>query len=140
MTQEYYRLLDHTADLGVEFFGSTPEQLFANAAHGLAELLCEPETIQPARSLMMAIDGEDWPDLMVNWLRELLFIWNGRRGLWLSPAIDSLTPNRLEVEIRLDSYDPDRHRIRREIKAVTYHDIQVTHGDDGWKAKVIFDV
>jgi len=42
--------------------------------------------------------------------------------------------------VGVDDYCPGRHVLKHEIKAVTYHQIQVSETESGWEARVIFDV
>ena len=86
------------------------------------------------------VSGDDWSDLMVNWLREILFLWNGKELLVKAAQILSLSENNISAKVTLDPYDPDCHTIKTEIKAVTYHQIQVNSGSAGWEARIIFDV
>ncbi len=140
MNVTYYRLLDHTADLGVEITGRTPADLFANAARTLGELICEPQSVQPRNERRVEAEGEDWADLMVNWMRELLYLWNGGQQLWTGARIETLTAEYVRAYVALDDYDPERHAILHDIKAVTYHAIEVSPTRGGWRASVIFDV
>jgi SHS2 domain-containing protein len=86
------------------------------------------------------VSGDDWPDLMVNWLREVLFFWSGKEKLVKKALILSLSENELTAKIDFDPYVPGHNVIKAEIKAVTYHQIHVGSGPSGWEAKVIFDV
>jgi SHS2 domain-containing protein len=86
------------------------------------------------------IEGADWPDLLVNWLRELLYLWNGERELLCEVAIASISENWLQALVTSVPFDPQRHDIRNEIKAVTYHQVDVGQKDGGWVARVYFDV
>ena len=88
----------------------------------------------------MEVSGEDWADLMINWLREILYLWNGKERLVKSADITSLSETRLTAQVPFDPYDPDRHVIKTEIKAVTYHQIQVKRTPSGWTARIIFDI
>lgn len=135
-----YRRIDHTADLGIEIYGLAPAALFENAALALFDQIIDPAGVKGARKGHLTIHGRDWPDLMVNWLRELLFFWNGKERLVKKAEILSITGKRLSAGIAYDSYDPGQHTIITEIKAVTYHQIRVEEGPYGWKATVIFDV
>jgi len=40
----------------------------------------------------------------------------------------------------LNSLDTEHHKVKREIKAVTYHQIFVDKVNDGWQARIIFDI
>ena len=135
-----YRLIDHTADFGVQVFGADAKELFSNAALAMFDLITEVESLKELNSMDISISGEDWPDLMINWLRELLFLWNGKELLVKKADITTLSENNLSAKVYFDPYDPDRHVINIEVKAVTYHQIQVTSGSSGWEARVIFDV
>ena len=135
-----YRLIDHTADFGIHVFGTDPAELFANAAFATFDMLTEIDSLESLKTTNLKITGDDWPDLMVNWLRELLYLWNGKELLVKHTHILALSQNELSANVELDPFDPDRHEIKIEIKAVTYHQIQVGRGSEGWEAKVIFDV
>lgn len=135
-----YELIDHTADFGIHVFGSDSTDLFANAALAMFDLVAEMDTVEGRDAHAVHIAGADWPDLMVNWLRELLYFWSGRGLLVKAVDIPSISENKISARVWADPYDPDRHVVKTEIKAVTYHQIQVESGPSGWEAKIIFDV
>ena len=135
-----YRLIDHTADFGMQVFGSDSQELFSNAALALFDVITEMDVLKGRNSCNITASGEDWPDLMINWLREVLYLWNGKEMLVKSVQILSLSENNISAKIYFDAYMPDRHIIKTEIKAVTYHQIQVKSSPSGWKARVIFDI
>ncbi len=135
-----YRLIDHTADFGLEIFGSDETALFEEAAVALFELVTDSTALTAELSRDIEVTGEDWPDLMVNWLRELLYIFNGEEQIVCRAAINDIKETHLQATIDSEPFDPQRHEIRNEIKAVTYHQIEVGPVDDGWRARVIFDV
>ena len=135
-----YRLIDHTADFGMQVFGSDSQELFTNAALALFDVITDMDVLEGRNSCNITASGEDWPDLMINWLREVLYLWNGKEMLVKSVQILSLSENNISAKIYFDAYMPDRHIIKTEIKAVTYHQIQVKSSPSGWKARVIFDI
>lgn len=135
-----YRLIDHTADFGIQVFGADVKELFVNAAQAMFDQIVDTDTIKGLEETNIRVAGTDWPDLMVNWLRELLFLWNGREMLVKTSAVLSLSEYCLSATVNFDPYNPDHHVINSEIKAVTYHQIEVTDGATGWESKIIFDV
>lgn len=135
-----YHLIDHTADIGIQVFGSDSQELFINAALALFDVITEMDVLKGRDSCNITASGEDWPDLMINWLREVLYLWNGKERLVKSVQILSLSENKISAKIYFDAYKPDRHIIKTEIKAVTYHQIQVKSSPSGWKAQIIFDI
>jgi len=135
-----YNLIDHTADFGIHVFGSDSKELFANAAWAMFDIITEIDQLKGLDSCNIEVSGYDWPDLMVNWLREVLYLWNGRELLVKSFHIISLSENNLSVRVNFDPFNSDRHIIKTEIKAVTYHQIQVNSSPSGWEAMIIFDI
>jgi len=135
-----YHLIDHTADFGIQVFGSDSKELFTNAALALFDVITEMDVLKGRDSCSITASGEDWSDLMINWLREILYLWNGREMLVKSVQILFLSENKISAKIYFDAYKPDRHIIKTEIKAVTYHQIQVKSSPSGWKAQIIFDI
>ncbi len=77
---------------------------------------------------------------MINWLRELLYLWVGKKHLVKSVNVVLISEHKIASKVVLDNYNPEQHPVKREIKAVTYHQIQVEGRPDGWEAKIIFDV
>lgn len=135
-----YRLIDHTADFGIQVFGADLPALFGNAAQAVFSLITDIHRLRPTSTAALRLTGADWPDLMVNWLRELLYLWNGEQRLVAATHIRSLSEFELLADLDLDVFDPLRHVIHMEIKAVTYHQIQVHADPGGWQAQIIFDI
>ena len=135
-----YRLIDHTADFGIHVFGVDPKDLFTNAAHAMFNQIVDVAALKGSGEHNLDITGNDWPDLMVNWLRELLYLWTGKEMLIKTVDMLSISEYQLSAKLHFDTFDPNRHEIKNEIKAVTYHQIQVESRPAGWEAKIIFDV
>lgn len=135
-----YRFIDHTADFGLEIFGIDECDLFVQAAGALTDLITDPHALQGRQLRILEVSGDDWADLMVNWLRELLYLWNGEDQLVCNVTLESLEQTYLKAKVTTDTYRSDVHPVRNEIKAVTYHQIEVGPQKAGWRAKVIFDI
>jgi SHS2 domain-containing protein len=137
-----YVMFDHTADIGIEIYGRTKKELFTNAARALYEVMIEiKEPLQKKRyRKKVSIEGADAADLLVNFLRELLYLFNGKRLVPVSCAITGMAARRLSATLAVVRFSPQVHTVRTEIKAVTYHGLVVERGKKGWRAKVIFDV
>lgn len=136
-----YRIFDHTADLGVEVTGATPEELYAGAACALFDLLTDLRSVRPGRPRKIVVAGENPSDLLVNFLREILYAWNGEGFLMKSCVVRRVTSTRIEAVLEGEGFDPARHRILREIKAVTYHQSEVRRTPEGgYLARMVFDV
>ncbi|MCX5827228.1 MAG: archease [Deltaproteobacteria bacterium] len=170
-----YRILNHTADIGVEVHGATLADLFSQAASALVDLLTDRNALTVETERMIRVEGADLEDLWINYLREILYLFNGENFLLKDiPEITfnaptniqhSGTPNptethnlsnlkeininnargkaaelSLEASLRGAFYNPQRHTIKTEIKAVTYHHAEVKQTPEGWQGVFIVDV
>jgi len=135
-----YMLFDHTADLGVEVYGKTVNELFANAAFAVFDILADLSHVSPTVERKVVVDGDGWEDLLVNYLREILYMYNGEGLLLKEFSVLDIDPRHLEGKVAGEPFDPAKHRMNTEIKAVTYHQATVREAPKEWTARVIFDV
>jgi len=139
-TQLPYQIIDHTADLGIIVEGTDEENLFIRAAYAMMDLMVKGNFSRKTVIKDVSLQGEDFPDLMVKWLGEILYLFEGDKLIVNSIEIKSISPIKLESMLTLTSFEPEHHQVIREIKAVTYHQISVEKVNDGWQARVIFDI
>ena len=135
-----YETFDHTADIGIRAFGRTVEEVFVHAAEALFEVLTDLDSIRGHLTREVEINGSDREDLFVRWLGELLYLCEGEGYLFREFSIFHLTPTSLKAGARGERFDPSRHEFKTEIKAVTYHQVEVAQKDGIWVGKVIFDI
>ena len=135
-----YQIIDHTADLGIIVEGTDEKNLFIRAAYAMTDLMVKGNFSRKTVIKDVSLRGEDFPDLMVRWLGEILYLFEGDKLIVNSIEIKSISPIKLESMLTLTSFEPEHHQVIREIKAVTYHQISVEKVNDGWQARVIFDI
>ncbi len=135
-----FEVFEHTADVGLRMRAPRLEELFVDAARGLTALLVEnPEAVEPRMSweCHLQADQRDW--LLFDWLNELLYQFDVHHRL-LARCSVRLEGTQLHAFCEGETIDPARHRLDHEVKAVTYHDLQLTESPDGWMAEVILDI
>jgi SHS2 domain-containing protein len=135
-----YVILNHTADLGLLVTGRTIEDVFANAAAALTDLMIGTNAVKQITRRGLDVDGIDRDDLWVNFLREILSLLTSKTYAVKSCQILRMEANQLTAELRGEPYDVVRHVVKTEIKAITYHQAVVRRTRDGWEGKVICDV
>jgi len=138
----HYTLFDHTADIGVEVTGRTRKALFVNAAQTLFDVMIESKTGEVAKKQQkkIAVEGTDVADLLINFLRELLYLFNGEKFITGGCEIIKFTNQELQARLKGESFDSKKHLIKTEIKAVTYSGLTVEKEKAGWRVRIIFDV
>ena len=124
--QSHYTLLDHTADLRIHVSGTDPADLFKNAGLALFDLITRSDQLRPGGVIEINITGDDPADLMVNYLRELLYLWTGQEKLVNLVDIVHISDTAVSAQVSTDHYRPEHHEMLHEIKAVTYHQIDVS--------------
>ena len=136
-----YKLIDHTADLGIEVTGRTKRELFTKAALSLMDIVVEGKGTPVGRKeKALTVEGSDPADLLINFLREILYLFNGEALIIGTCEITKCGNKTLDARLWLEPCDKKKHVMKTEIKAVTYHGLSVERTKSGWKAKIIFDV
>jgi SHS2 domain-containing protein len=133
-----YELIEHTADVGVKAYGKTVAEAFEHVAEGMFDIITDESTIDPVGQYDIRLEAPDLEQLLVDWLSQLLFL-NGAQNLVFGKFQVTLTGNRLSAQIFGEKYDTKKHRMGVEIKAVTYHMLQVSEKDPIF-AQVLFDI
>jgi SHS2 domain-containing protein len=135
-----YQAFDHTADLGLAITGAGEEELFANAAIAVFDIITDLDRVEAREIRRIAVEGDGREDILINFLREILYLYNGEHWLLKELRIVRMSEKSLEAEALGEPLDERKHEICKEIKAVTYHQAQVRQTPAGWTARVIFDV
>jgi len=138
--QTGFTFLNHTADMGIRVIAPTLVDLFETAAQAMMEIMLKQRPPGNTSPLRLSVDGEDLPDLMVRWLGEILYILEGEERVVMDVDIDGVSPTRIDAIVHTVPFDPELHDITTEIKAVTYHQIDVSQRGGDWEATVIFDL
>lgn len=134
-----WRLIDHTADVRVEVHGATLEDLFINAAKALTSLLTSDLSGSSEDELNISTQGDDKEELLVAWLREILF-QNQVHGFILS-HISQIQVSNIRCEAcLLGRLRKPNEELEMEIKAVTYHDLTIDQTSEGFVAQIVFDI
>jgi SHS2 domain-containing protein len=135
-----YKTLDHTADIGIEVWGKTKKKALANTVEAMFDLLVDSNNVSEVQIKQLTITGADIDDMLINLLREALYIFHSQA--WLCKKCEILELNKQKIVARFsgEPYDVKKHQLKMEIKAVTYHTLKIERVDKGWRARVIFDV
>lgn len=139
-TPSWLREIDHTGDIGIEVTAPNRPHLFERAAWGLFSVLTDPPSVEPREAHAVTVEGTDPVDLMVKWLSELNFLHVTQHVLFSKFTIDELEDTRLAATVWGEPIDRERHTVYTEVKAITYHQLEIEETDDGWCVQIIFDM
>ena len=135
-----FRTIEHTADIGIEVEADNLSELFEGVAAAMFSLMVDPDTVRQTVERELSLESGDLEELLFMWLNELLFVLYAEGLLFSGFKVKDIGEDRLVATATGEKLDPQRHRLDEEIKAATYHEMMVERRDDGWKARVIFDV
>jgi len=132
-----YETLEHTADILVKCTGKTMEECFENAAYALFDQMVNADTIEHTMGFSFDIEEEDIEDRLYAFLSELLFMMDADSAV-MSKFIVKFDGSRLSCEAYGEQLDLSKHMPRTEIKAITYHMMNID--PKGPSLTVLFDV
>jgi len=134
-----FQLLEHTADIGVAARGKSLAELFCAAAQGVRHLLTSSRCSSEL-TCDIELTCNDLEELLVSWLQEILYLFEAERFLPAEFTIRSVSTKHLTATVHGCRFDPERHQLEREIKAVTYHRLRVDCSDGMWQADIYLDL
>ncbi len=139
-TGKSFEFIDHTADVGIIAYGTEIKQVFANAALALFSLITELENIREELKYDVEVVSEDRESLLVEWLNELIYLFDAEHVLLKNFDVQSLSSTRLKATCYGEKIDPSRHKLKTGVKAATYHMLRIDKDNKGYKAQIIFDI
>src|ERR671923_2002085 len=135
-----YRITPRQSELAVKVVGSSQADLFANSAFALFDVMTDVDKIEVKDRLPLEVEGADRDDLMVNWMRELLYLYQGSGYLLREFDIREAKDTLVKAEVCGEKIDPDRHEIRKEIHGIAYHQSRMQKTGDQWTAQLTFEI
>jgi SHS2 domain-containing protein len=135
-----FEILDHPADIGFRAFGGTLAELFANAAVAMLSIACEMEDVAARLEYQLSATGTDYESLLVNWLSEVLYWFDGKRIALREFYVTELESQSIRAIARGEPRDSTRHLSKLIVKAVTWHQLKIARAGDGWMAEVYLDI
>ncbi len=138
--EKKYRTVNRPSELLVKVSGKTQAELFANSAFALFDLMTDVEKIELKENLPLEVEGVDRDDLMVNWMRELLYLFQGSGYLLREFQVHEVKEDYVRGEVGGEKYDPDRHEIQRDIRSIAFQQSRIEKTGGQWIAQVIFEL
>jgi SHS2 domain-containing protein len=135
-----WETFEHDADVGLVVRGRDGPELFAQAGLALFDLVCELDAVEERRCYELSGEAGGVEGLLVDWLNDLVFLFEGEGLVCRRFAFPLWTPTAYRAEAFGEPVDPARHAPRDLVKAATYHGLSVRTGEAGLEAKVILDV
>ena len=138
-----FEIIGHTADIGLIAYGKNKEEVFINAAKGMFEIIVGgTKNLKENFYDKIKLEADDLEGLLFAWLNELLYIGETRLVILNKFQIKQLSDFQIKAEVGGMKINPPSVKIKKEIKAVTYHRLEIKKDEESglWRAQVIFDI
>jgi SHS2 domain-containing protein len=134
-----FEIFDHTADVGILAYGADIKEAFVNSARALFSLITELDNITEVLYRDIELTAPDIESLLVEWLNELIYLFDTENILFKKFDITSLSHTQLKVRNYGEQVDTSKHELKTGVKAATYHMLKVDRGDR-YQVQVLFDL
>jgi SHS2 domain-containing protein len=132
--------LDHPSDIGIEAHGATCAEAFERAASALVSIILDPSTVVATDHRTILLHAADSEQMLVRWLSEILYLFDGRGFVAAKFHLSVCTATALEATVAGEPFDPLKHAVRTDVKAITYHQIAVIQNDTGCHVRAFVDI
>jgi SHS2 domain-containing protein len=131
-----YEIVPHTADVRLRVASASLEDLFEEAGHALMVVSELSGASGTAESRAMMVESVDQTSLLIDFLNELVAILHVEHLAFAGFSAATIEETRLAARVKLArvvGWDED-------IKAVTYHEANVTHEGELWRTMIVLDI
>ena len=135
-----FEILEHPSDLGIEARGATMAEAFQNAACGFMSIIAGSSKIEADEKRLISIQALDRENLLVRWLTEILYLYDGEKFLTADVKFDMINNTSLKATVLGQQFDASKHELKLDVKAITYHQLMVGKIDGIWIARVFVDI
>jgi len=132
-----FKILPHIADLKIQAYGRTKEELFENAMIGMQSALRAKVKSQESKVKTLKIKSIDLNSLLVDFLSEINYLNEVNKEVYSDIKFTKFSDKELEGKIsgnKVGSFG-------LIIKGITYHELDIHQEKNGtWQATVLFDI
>lgn len=124
-----FEYFDVTADIGFKAYGKNLNEAFENAGLAIFNIISDTEDIDAVNEISFELHSEDEVSLLYDYLEELLFYHEVEFMLFSSFHVEITDDLHLKAKIMGEAIDWDKHERKTEIKAITFHKMEVVKTD-----------
>jgi len=135
LSEQKYEYLYHIADAKFKAYGGSLEEAFENAASAMFNIMINTLGLGTGESRDIEVESNDIKGLLVEWLSELLYLFEVDEIIFSEFKIISIEKTNdgfsLKGKASGESIDLSRHNFDTQVKAVTFHDLEVKSDQTG---------
>ena len=140
----YFEEIEHTADIGIKSNAPSLPQLFSNLAYGMFHIIFGTVVPKSEKKRILSLVGSSYEDLLIEWLTEINYLLTVRHFIIAAFSDIVITGEASSSAISAMLLGENTHnydtKIKTEIKAVTWHQLEIIKTNQGFSTQVIFDI
>lgn len=132
-----YKFIEHTADVGIEIYGSSLDELIENATAAFFDAFVFLDKVNTSAQISLKVEADSADYLLYKWLNELLYLLNVEFFAAKSVSVQ-VTNFKAKGILKGGKIKPEL--MKTEPKAITFHKFKVERKNKNWFAFVIIDI
>jgi SHS2 domain-containing protein len=133
-----FKFLEHTADIKFQAFGKDEEELFANSALALKEVICKKMKVKGNKKKEITVRGKDFESLLYNFLEEIIYLLDAED--FLISKLKEIKIKNFKLKAVIAGDNASNYKFTNNVKAITYNEMFVECKDKKWISQVVIDV
>jgi SHS2 domain-containing protein len=139
-----YRFIDHDSDIAVEVNGTTLEELFSASARAWKEVTVEKSLVSLKESNQINLEQPTSEELLVSFLDELNYLFHTKK--WITGSVESIWISEedkiwtLSAKLKGEPFSSSKHKTAAEIKAITFHQVNIKKSGIYFSTRILFDI
>jgi SHS2 domain-containing protein len=130
-----------SADFIFDAYGDSLNELFASCAAACFSAMTDLEKVAPTREFSMELRGDDIEELLYGFISEIIYLKDLEKVFFSVFDVDIGSDRKsLKAVVAGETIDYNKHTIKTDVKAATYHDLQITKLDGGFRAHMVLDL
>jgi SHS2 domain-containing protein len=139
-----YNFKDHTADIAVDIEADSLNELFTAAAFTWRESISDDKNDGSFENKSLTFHDESLEILLVAFLSELNFLFQSEH--WMMSSVQQIDIQKekndwnLSIMINGGHFDRNQMQLKSEIKAITYHQMEIKEKNGKFSTRIVFDI
>jgi SHS2 domain-containing protein len=137
-----FELLDHTADVIIRAYGESWKEVFEELGKAMFSAVLNLSKVEPKECRSIELSSDSLEDLVVDYLNELLLFKDAENLAFSLFDVEVKKENRwvLRGKICGEKIDIKKHQPHGDVKAVSYHMLEVGEREGKKYAQVVLDL
>ncbi len=127
------------ADVAVEVWANTIEDLFKDSALAVSEVMVDTKTVEPRIEREIILSSDSIEMLLFDFLSEVVYFKDAEQLLFSRFEVEIFDSN-LKGKFWGEEIDREKHALRIDVKAVTLYRFNVRNENGVWRAEFVLDI